>query len=479
MNRSTFLLLAVAAVGATACSDSALPPTSPGSLSPSLSVTGDAEDQYVILGAGNVLPGDLAASVAAAGGTLVSSYGEIGVAVAIGGEGFAAAAEGIAGVESVVADIVIESPPPTRVHDLAGEGSGDITSEVASLADNEPFYIFQWAPAAIQAPEAWNAGFTGRGVRVAILDGGLFDLHPDLAANTDRAASRSFVPGFAYNQDVGTFWHGTHVAGIVAAADNSVGTIGIAPNATLIGVKVLHNGSGSLSWLISAIMYAATPRDEGGAGAHVINMSLGGVIPAHRGNIGKDLKKSIKELTKAIDRATSFAWDAGVTVIAAAGNDAINFKQNKDVIHIPSMSAKVISVAATGPFGWALGATDFSRPASYTNGGRKAVDLAAPGGDFALPGTASCTVAFITTACWVFDMYLSTSRAGWSWAAGTSMASPVVSGIAALIIEKNGGALEPAQVKSLLQRGAIDLGKRGHDDVYGRGWVNALSSVSR
>ena len=79
--------------------------------------------------------------------------------------------------------------------------------EAATNAADDPLYPFQWAPAAVNAPEAWSAGFTGRGVRVAILDGGLFGLHPDLAPNIDIAASRSFVPGFAWNADAGQERH--------------------------------------------------------------------------------------------------------------------------------------------------------------------------------------------------------------------------------------------------------------------------------
>ena len=66
-------------------------------------------------------------------------------------------------------------------------------------------------------------------------------------------ASASSVPGFAYNQDAGTFWHGTHVAGIIAARDNSIGTIGVAPNATVIGVKVLHDGGGSFGAVVAGL----------------------------------------------------------------------------------------------------------------------------------------------------------------------------------------------------------------------------------
>jgi lantibiotic leader peptide-processing serine protease len=209
----------------------------------------------------------------------------------------------------------------------------------------------------VQAPEAWNAGFTGQGVRVAVLDGGLYGAHEDLAANVDVSASASFVPGQAWNFDTGTFWHGTHVAGIIGAAANTVGVIGIAPRSTLIGVKVLHSGSGQFSWVIEGIMYVAMPVSEGEAGAQVINMSLGAVIPSGHGNVDPALKQAVKELVQAIDMATTYAWDRGVTVVAAAGNSAINFDSSKDVVVVPSSNARVISVAATAPLGWAYGET--------------------------------------------------------------------------------------------------------------------------
>ena len=510
-------LAVMASFALAACSESVVtqPGIEPGQ--PLLNKAGAAADrQYVIVGEAGALPSDLAARVTAAGGTLVSEHSAIGVAVARGGRGFAAVAAQIAGVESVVPDLVYHQAAPQRVVDLT---SDMVNAAVASSADNDQFYFLQWAPAAIQAPEAWNAGYKGAGVRVAILDGGLFNAHPELAANVDVAKSKSFacarppapvqppppaaqVPWedppetcevvTAFNSDHGTFWHGTHVAGIVGALDNGPtgfaggGTIGIAPRATLIGVKVLDGGSGHFSWIIDGIMYAARPIAEGGAGAQVINMSLGALIEmspedATKEEI-KELAAGVRALDKAISRATAYAWDRGVTVIGAAGNDATHL--GKEFVAFPSMTQKVISVAATGPMGWALGNSNFSRQASYTNFGKQGVDLAAPGGDAALPGNAACKVtsptipAFsLTNPCWIFDMYLSTSRAGLSWAVGTSMASPVVSGVAALIIGKYNGMITPAGVKALLQQGATDFGKSGNDDVYGKGFVNAWNSV--
>jgi subtilisin family serine protease len=130
----------------------------------------------------------------------------------------------------------------------------------------------------------------------------------------------SFVPGFAWNQDVGTFWHGTHVAGIVAAKDNGIGTIGIAPGATLIGVKVLHGGGGTFGAVIGGIMYAATPISQGGAGASIINMSLGATF-MRTANDGSP------SLINALNRAISYAKRNDVTTIVAAGNDGLDFDQ--------------------------------------------------------------------------------------------------------------------------------------------------------
>ena len=108
---------------------------------------------------------------------------------------------------------------------------------------------------------------------MAILDGGIWDQHVDIAPNLDAGRSKSFFPDIPFNfdNDPDLFWHATHVAGIVAGADNNdnLGVIGIAPKATLIGVKVLDNGTGSFGQVIDGIVYAATPTKEGGAGAGV------------------------------------------------------------------------------------------------------------------------------------------------------------------------------------------------------------------
>src|SRR5262249_21847014 len=206
-------------------------------------------------------------AVFAAGGTVTSSYPQVGIAmVTSSSPGFLDAAMASKRFSDGALDTVVQWQKPGPTFEL---------EESAVTPGDETFVNLQWNIKAVEAAGAWAAGFDGSGVRVAVIDGGIYSAHQDLDANIDFAASTSFVPGFAFNQDVGTFWHGTHVAGIIAAEDNGLGTIGIAPKATIIGVKALHNGSGSFGAVIAAILYASTPLSEGGAGADIINMSLG------------------------------------------------------------------------------------------------------------------------------------------------------------------------------------------------------------
>ena len=470
--------LASAGLALTGCAPDATAPV-PHANPPALSSL-STSTTYVLLGRGNKLPSNLAALVSQAGGTLTATTSQIGVATATSSnDNFGSLAAAIAGVESVAQDQMVQWIDPNELVQDAGVVDDDVGQ--ASHGNNETFYNLQWAPKAVHAPEAWDAGYLGAGVRVAVLDGGLNNTHIDLNGSVDVARSASFVPGFAFNQDVGTFSHATHVAGIIAAQDDGVGTIGIAPSATIIGVKVLHNGSGSFAAVIQGIVYAATPISQGGAGANIINMSLGGAFDRQ----GRDAA----QLAVALSRATTYAYQQGVTVIASAGNSATDLDHTNNLSTVPAQSTHVIAVAATGPLGFAVGypngATNFSRPASYTNFGQSAISFGAPGGDFALPGNALCSVpripsGSVVTACWVFDMVISpasrTTNTGYSFAAGTSMAAPIVAGVAALIIGKN-GPISPAQVEAILRRSADDLGKPGNDDFYGGGFVNALRAV--
>jgi len=429
---------------------------------------------YVLQAAGK-WTGAQTQAVAAAGGSLTFSHEDTGIGVATSANpDFAARAAALGKFSAVTPDMMVQWQQPTPTVTLEA-------TAVTPIPPNDRYYPIQWAPQAVSAPDAWAAGCTGAGVRVAVLDGGIYDAHPDLAGRIDVAASTSFVPGVPYNFDnaVG-FWHGTHVAGIVAASANNIsatftgGVVGIAPEATIVGVKVLDDGSGSFGWVIQGILYAATPVSAGGAGAQVINMSLGAAFYKN--------EKGAGPLVAALNKAVNYADRFGVLVVSAAGNNYLDLDHSGNIISVPAQSGSGIAVSATGPMGFAYGATDFTRIASYTNYGTSAVNVAAPGGDFVYPGNETCTLSLnpsgsITRPCWVFDMVFSTNVGGYAWAAGTSMAAPAVSAIAAMVIQANPG-ISLGVLKTRIAQTADDEGKVGRDPFYGSGFVNAYKACT-
>ncbi|UYZ59544.1 S8 family serine peptidase [Hymenobacter latericus] len=441
--------------------------------------------QYIILSATDKLPADLQGKTASANGQLTAELPEIGLATATSTDPeFASKAAKIEGVRSVIHDFSYQGynpQPRTLDADASAAAAG------TALGSTNPFFALQWGFEAMQVPQAWSKGARGQNVRVAVLDGG-FDLqHPDLQANI--VASRSFVPTEPTQFMGMAFSHGTHTAGTVAAVDNNRGVVGVAPDAKLILVKVLNdNGSGSFSWMINGIYYAVAQQ------ADVINLSLGAAVPRNNrylddngtpDNPADDAlvneTREIQELLVAIGKATSYARQQGVTVIAAAGNDANDGNKDGNLVNVPATSPGVISISATAPMGWAnnLPGTNLDRMAAYTNYGTADVTFAAPGGDYSYPTNELVNFRGFRSNVWAFDMVLSTNRAGgYTWSAGTSMAAPHAAGVAALIIGQHGGQLAPAQVEAALRASADDLGKPGRDPYYGYGRLNALRAVS-
>jgi subtilisin family serine protease len=414
---------------------------------------------------------------------------------------FSHSAAGIAIVDSssatFLADVVKDGAIQTADRDLVVQWVKpspviEVDANVASIGDNETYWNAQWAPRAVHAPEAWNAGCKGTGVRVALVDGGIYRLHADLAGRIDESASVSFVPGKSWfeDSDPTNFWHATHVAGIIAADDNSFGVIGIAPEATLIGVKALDNGSGSFGQVIAGILYAATPQADGGGGADIINLSLGAVFAKN--------DPDAHGLVAAMNRTVNYADRFGVLVVSAAGNEVLNLDHSGNLVAVPAQSGTGIAVAATGPTGFGLDPdaplADFSTRASYTNFGKSAILLAAPGGDNLLLGTAAgnqlCALprvpsGLVVSVCWAFDLVISTIRGSstppnfsFGFADGTSMAAPAVSAVAAIIKARNPG-MSLGDLKNSLARATDDLGKNGRDQNYARGFVNAYKACTQ
>ena len=449
--------------------------------------TASPSRSFLIVADGSSLPAGLAANVAAVDGSVTNTIPQIGVAVASSSAaGFQSRAAQISGVRSVVPNVAL-----TR---LDRDGEVVAAANPPSSGDDDDRFALQWGLDAIDAPEAWNAGYRGAGVRVAVLDSGIASASPDLAPNLNTALSKSFVPGEAYDFVApGPFNHGTYVAGIIAAADNTYGVMGVAPSAEIVAVKIYSPLTERATWesILAGIVYAAD------IDADVINLSIENVVPywqhGYLDDMGTadpsdDVFRSADEVAETrylLGRATTYAYRHGATLVAAAGNHAIDFDRTADQLTFPAMAPHVIAVSALAPEGWCANPnTDLDVKASYTNFGRSVIDFAAPGGDEDFPYTFPCTLMTArgpaTLPVARFDLVLSAGVPPFSravYGGGTSAAAPHVSAVAALIIGKHGGSLPPAQVKQELRSSADDLGQPGHDETYGAGRVNAFKAV--
>lgn len=474
-NRATLSLSAALAAAFVAAAAAVLALSSP------VGAQDGGKDEFLMQARGDKLPPGLERKIERAGGEVTQTIPQVGLAVVESGEaGFEERAEQINGISSVVADIErrwIDPPAGGQGVDAAADGVGDPPDSGSS----DPLFDLQWGHDAVDAPQAWDEGARGEGARVAILDSGIDADHPDLAPNLNTELSTSFVEGEDYDIAPGAYFnHGTHVAGTVAAAENGLGTIGVAPEAELMAVKVLseETGSGSFSGIVQGIVYAAEND------ADIVNMSLGAYFPARQycDDDGQCVSaRETTELINAMKRAMQFANKEGTTVVSSAGNASTDLDADGSGMHVPSEVPGSLSISATGPEGWALDPnTNLDEPAFYTNYGQSTTDFAAPGGNIdpeLQDSGRTCTVAGVTDLCYSFDLVYSTVSEGWGWAAGTSMASPHVSGVAAIIAAENGGDMKPSRLEAALRRSAEDLGKPGNDDYYGKGRVNAANAV--
>ncbi|MBE0545064.1 MAG: S8 family serine peptidase [Verrucomicrobia bacterium] len=286
-----------------------------------------------------------------------------------------------------------------------------------ALVPDDPHFVSgaQWHLAKLQMPAAWDITTGTMNVIIAVVDSGLDASHPDLADNV--------LPGYDFvsndnnpNDDTG---HGTAVAGAVAAVgNNGLGVAGVAFGCRVMPLKIVSaNTAATYSRMAQAVTYATDH------GARVINISLAG-----------------SSASSTLQNAINYAWSRNVVIVAAAGNDGNTQPR------YPAASQNVIAVSATD-------AND--RRAAFSSYG-SFITLAAPG-----------------TNIWTTRRSASTP---YGPVYGTSFASPVVAGLAALVASAN-PLLSNTQIVSLLKFNADDLGAAGRDIVYGYGRVNGFSTL--
>lgn len=331
------------------------------------------------------------------------------------------------------------------------------------LTPTDPAYVYQWHYGAINLPQTWNITTGNPDVIVAVVDSGVFMNHPDLQGQ--------LVPGYDFISSVNTSndgdgidpdpsdpgdsvqvgsssWHGTHVAGTVAAAlNNNEGGVGVAPGVRVMPLRAMGRGGGLSYDVLQAVRYAAGLENDSGTlpaqPADIINLSLGG---GGYSQVAQDLYRTVR--------------NRGIFIIAAAGNE------NSTEPMYPASYNGVVSVAAS----------DFrGERAPYSNRG-PFVDVTAPGGNMSVDRNNDGYA----------DGILSTGvlesaggqEKSYVFYQGTSMASPHVAGIVALMKSVH-PSLTPDDFDSLLASGSItdDKGETGRDDHYGYGLIDAYRAV--
>ncbi len=448
-------LVALAMLVASACTESTTSPDRAPVRANFVAASG-ATDKHIFSFKGS-MSADFKSRVEAKGGKVEKVYNQIDVAVVKGLSD--ADAQSIAGNRAEVTRDVLRQMVPTLEQaqgSIQSLPDGVVPDFTAKSPLTAAFLGFQWDMHQIHAPEAWAAGRTGDpGVRVAILDTGLDPDHIDQSGTViDQASSIAFTPSVSGPPDwADDHFHGTHVGGTVTT--NNIGTAGVAPNVTLIAVKVLNAaGSGTDADVIAGIIYATD------VGAQVINMSLGEYGPKNDGS---------PPTHTAFNRAINYAHRHGVLVVSSAGNDDIDLQHDGNNIALPCEAGVGMCISSTGP-------TDTK--SSFSNYGTNAINVAAPGGEFG-PALTSFVLSPCSSHTVNPALAVCHDRVHYLFVIGTSQAAPHVSGLGALLDSQYGGGLNASQLITRIQQGADDIGKPGTDPLYGKGRINVFTTLSR
>jgi subtilisin family serine protease len=472
---------------------------------------GAAAQNYIVLYKSQAVPADAAATITAAGGTLVYTYDKIGVAIANSGNAaFAATLAKDNRIEGVAAT----GKFGTQLNDDSGaDAAGAPLLGSAPATDNDSLSGLQWDMVQMHVPEAHAITGGSSAVVVGDIDTGLDYTHPDLAPNVDFANSVSCIGGVpnsdpsAWMDDHG---HGTHTAGTIAAASNGIGIVGVAPNVRIAGIKA-GNADGFFfpEAVICSFMWA---------GSHNIQVTNNSYFAdPWLFNCRNDAVQ--RAIWKAERRAISYAISKGVVVVAASGNQADDLAHptqdatspddtnpvlrqiHNDCAVVPTEVAGVIGVNANGN----LGLKSF-----YSSYGMGTTQVVAPGGDSILQLTAAAPngrvlstwpAVLLNVTCLPARRLVDASGATYCYQQGTSMASPHVAGVAALIVSQ--GTTSPGAVAAKINNTAdpiacpadtsiysffpavdngapqVCTGGTGYNSFNGHGQVNALTAVTR
>ncbi len=301
----------------------------------------------------------------------------------------------------------------------------------------------QWGVTQVEAPQAWDQGALGNGVEVAVVDTGADVGHPDLVNNLDLKNAANYYDPDKNTLPIDDFGHGTHVAGIIAAQLGTFGTVGVAPQAHVIPIRVMGVEGGTTANVIAGLDHVLqTP-------ARIVNLSLGSTEPSA---VEQDEIDKLEQ--------------AGILVVAAAGNEALD----GNPLEYPASYPGVVSVAATRIVDSSNGSNIQTEHADFSNF-NPFVSVAAPGVDIlsTVPRQLANGAAASTP-----------DEGAYAYASGTSMATPMVSGVAALILSAH-PTWSAAQVKAqlLATAGEPPTANTGFNSFFGYGVVNALAAVTR
>ena len=307
--------------------------------------------------------------------------------------------------------------------------------EPGRFVPNDPYYRHQWHLDQIDMPAAWGRE-RGEGVVVAVIDSGVAYRTEGAFMRAPDLAGTAFVPGWDFVDDDGTpddeHGHGTHCAGTIAqATDNGLGVAGVAPGAAIMPIRVLdESGAGGWGGIAAGIRWAADH------GADVISMSLGGGTRS-----------------RTVERAIDHAHERGVVIIAAAGNES------RAAVSYPARHEHVVAV----------GAVRLDRELTFYSSYGDGLDVVAPGGDIRVDQNGDGLPDGVLQNTLVGGDPRRFDYLAWQ---GTSMATPHVAGIAALLVAS--GVTDPDRVEQLLESSATDLGDHRR---YGHGLVSASAAL--